>query len=118
MLNLKGYAGLEISLKVVKPSNAHLRITLSDAVSPKTGEKYGPDEMWWFDCDAHVLKTNQGCITIRAPFNSFYLSHGAGTRHNDRIFDLSKIIAYEINLVSRQNEHPKGIIFVKSLRGY
>ena len=118
LLNLKDYAGLEISLKVVKPSDARLRITLSDAVSYKSGEKYGSDEMWWFDCDAQVLRANPGWITIRAPFKSFYLSLGAGARHNDRIFDLSKIIAYEINLISRPNEHPEGIILVNSIRAY
>ena len=115
---MKKYTGIEINLKVLKPSNARLRITLSDLATCKIGERRVSDEMWCFDFNLEILKSSEGWITIRAPFRSFYLSYGAGTRLNDGKMDLSKIIAYEINLISKKNDHPKGVILVNSLRAY
>lgn len=110
--------GIELELRVVVPSNAKLRITLSDVASPKDINKRGLDELWWFDLDDKLLAQKKGWIAVHAPFNKFYESYGAGTRQNDHRLDLSNIVAYEINLVSKGGFHPKGIISLKSVRTY
>lgn len=109
--------GIEFDLKVVVPSSAKLRLTLSDIVSSKDINS-DRDEMWWFDCEDDLIDETKDWITIHAPFENFKISYGAGTRHNDYKMDFSKTIAFEINLTSNANEHPKGVILVKSLRTY
>ena len=115
-LNLEGYQGLDLDLKVEKASpEAFLRITLSDL---SDDEKKG-DEMWWFDADLNLLqKTSTQWKTIRMPFDKFRVSSGEGTRHNDYQLNLGKIAAYEINLVSNAVKHPKGVILIDSFRTY
>ena len=114
-LDLSQYRGLEMNLKVEAPSEARLRITLSDIENLGEHE----DEMWWFDFDPGLLKNGtRQWITLRAPFEGFYLSWGGGTRQNDGKRNLSKIVAFEINLISPSQEHPKGTILVDFLHAY
>lgn len=116
VLNLQDFHGLKLDIKVEEPSNGNLRVTLSDVVNIN---KRGVDELWWFDFKSEVLA---GPIdqwqTLTLPFKNFYESYGAGTRHNDSKLDLSKIVAYEINIVSEGRTHIKGTIVVNSLVTY
>lgn len=118
-LDLNGYTGLELDVNVEIPSNALLRITLADVEKLKDAGKHGADELFWLDFDPGVLGNGtKKWGTLRAPFKDFYLSYGDGVRHNDGQIDLSKIVAYEINIVSKSGEHPKGVILVNSLRAF
>lgn len=112
-LNLEGYSGVEFKLKVELPArNTLLRITLADT-------RGGQDELWWFDCEPGTIETKTvNWITIRVPFERFYLSYGAGTRHNDGVFDIRNIIAYEINLVSTAVTNASGVILMDSLQTF
>ena len=116
VMDLRGYDGLEMQLKVERPSSAKLRIALSDVVHPNTSE--AEDEMWWFDVPPGEMVPAQEWITFCAPFKDFYLSYGAGTRHNDGRLNLASIIAYEINLISEGNDSPRGILILRSVRAY
>lgn len=110
--------GVELRLRVEEPSEVHLRITLCD-VESRSKMQHGSDELWWYDLPADVLKTSPGkWTTLRAPFKKFALSYGAGTRHNDGRQDFSKVVAFEINVISKAGEQAKGTIQVSSLRGY
>ncbi|NIM16351.1 MAG: hypothetical protein GTO45_30510 [Candidatus Aminicenantes bacterium] len=115
-LDLKDYNGLKLNLKVEEPSNGILRITIADVVNLG---KRSDDELWWFDFKNGVLAGPTGeWQTLTLPFNKFYESYGAGTRHNDSKLNLSKIIAYEINIVSKGKTHLKGTIVLNSLVTY
>ena len=113
--NLSVYGGLSLLLKVEAPSpETTLRISLSDIVDGQEQE----DENWWFDCEISLLKRKtQGWIEVLIPFDSFYISYGAGTRHNDYKKNLREIIAYEINLISKSEKKQNGIILLNRLRG-
>jgi len=116
VLNLTGYEGLRLDLKVEVPSDARLRVTLADVVDIN---RRGRDEIWWFDFKGDVLKGSKDqWQTLTLPFKDFYESYGAGTRHNDRNFDFSKMAAYEINIVSEGRAHPKGAVVVNSLLAF
>lgn len=117
IIDIGNCTGLEFEMKVMVPSSAKLRLTLSDIISPKDINS-GRDELWWFDFEDDLLNEAKGWNTVRAPFENFKISYGDGTRHNDYKMDFSKTIAFEINLTSNANEHPKGIILLKSLRTY
>ena len=103
---------------VDEPSGAGLRMTLCDVESPEYAHVHGRDEMWWFDFKDDLLSKKHDWTKVRAPFEDFYVSFGSGTRHNDRSMDLSKIVAFEINLISKAGEHPKGRIGVRAVRAY
>lgn len=108
--------GLKLTLKVEQASGAMLRITLSDVSNPRERHR---DELWWHDVTESDLSKNIGTwITLSFPFSDFYKSHGAGTRHNNGQFDLSGIVAYEINLVTNGFVSETGVILVKSLATY
>jgi hypothetical protein len=114
-LDLSAYEGVELTFKVASPSNALLRITLSDL---EEGSKSG-DEMWWFDCPPETLKNaTTSWQTIRIPFRKFSLSWGAGTRHNDRRWNASRVVAYEVNILSPPREQPQGAIVLESLQAF
>jgi hypothetical protein len=118
-MDLSDYTGLELDVKVEIPSNAILRITLADVENLKDAGKHGADELWWFDFDPGVLKNaTKKWVTIRAPFKDFYLSWGDGTRRNNGQKDLSMIVGYEVNIVSKNSEYPRGSILVNSLRAF
>lgn len=113
MLDLTGYNGLKLNLKVEASSDARLRVTLADITSI---DRRGNDERWWFDFKDDVLngpKDQWQPLTL--PFKKFYESYGAGTRHNDGRLDLSKIVAYEVNIVSKGRTHSQGTVVVNSL---
>lgn len=118
-LSLSRYSGLEMEVKVETPSNASLRLTLSDVETLEDAQKHGSDELWWYDFPlATLANTTQEGIKLRAPFQAFYLSYGEGVRHNNRAKDFARIVAYEISLISEGGEQPKGVISVNSLRAY
>lgn len=118
VLDMSECSGIEFDLKVHEPSNASLRMTLCDVQSPEDINKHGKDEMWWFDYNDGLSNEAKNWVTVRAPFENFRRSRGAGTRHNDYELDLSKIVAYEINLISKAGKHPKGTILVRSFRTF
>jgi hypothetical protein len=113
-IDLDGYTGLELMVRVDQPSSeAFLRISLADLAS----DSLKTDELWWFDCDKSLLSLTPAEWTrISIPFNRFVCSHGAGTRHNDYKLNLKKIIAYEINIVSYTGKHAAGMASFDSLR--
>ena len=115
-LNLQGYQGLRLRLKIETPTEAaFLRITVCDmSKDTSTG-----DEMWWFDCPKELLTGMAGkWVSVQAPFDSFKESSGEGTRHNDGKLDLSRISAYEVNLVSESKAEQSGTILINNLRAY
>ncbi len=113
LMDLSGYTALKFDLKVETLAEAKLRMTLADAVS---ASQRNSDELWWFDLTTDALGDSSGqWRTMTVPLREFYLSHGTGTRHNDGRFDRSKITAYEINVISENGKHPRGIFLVNSL---
>jgi hypothetical protein len=118
VLDFSDCTGIEFDLKVLEPSSAKLRLTVLDVGETNAENNRGSDEMWWHDFDIGLLNKSGEWILVRAPFENFRLSYGQGTRHNDGKFDTSRIIGYEINLVSSQNDHPVGIIKIGSIRPY
>jgi len=117
--NLSKYKGLELKLKVETPSNAMLRLTLADVVSTGDVGKKGADELWWYGFHESVMKIKPGkWQTLKVPFKKFYESWGTGTRYNDGKLNLSKIVAFEINLISNDSFSTKGTIVVNSLAAY
>ena len=52
------------------------------------------------------------------PFAGFYESYGAGTRHNDHKLDLSRVTAYEVNMVAKAGESPEGVVIFNALTSY
>lgn len=118
-LDLSGYQGIKIDVKILTPSNARLRLTLADVATLADAPMHGADEMWWFDVPRdEVLKAQQQWVKLQVPFRAFYRAYGAGTRHNDGRLDVSKIVAYELNVISAAGESPQGAFLVKALRAY
>ncbi|MBI3195300.1 MAG: CIA30 family protein [Ignavibacteriae bacterium] len=116
LVDLSGFTGLKLSVKIEVLSKAHLRLTLSDVADSK---KIDNDELWWFDFDASVLNDHSGkWKTLTLPFKKFTLSYGEGSRRNDGRLDISRIKAYEINFVLEGSAHVKGTIIVDYLRAY
>lgn len=115
-VDLTGYKGLELNLKVEIPSpNVILRITLVDLMD--NNEKI--DELWWFDCEPGLLTGKiKNWIKIRIPFDDARLSYGGGSRHNDSKLNLKKIFAYEINLILEAGEKVGSSILLNSLCAY
>lgn len=118
-LDLSGYEGVKIDLKILTPSNARFRLTVSDVARLADAQIHGADEMWWFDVPRdEVRKAQQQWVTLQVPFGAFYRAYGEGTRHNDGRLDVSKIVAYELNVISAAGESPQGAFLVKALRAY
>jgi hypothetical protein len=115
-MNLEAYKGLELHLRVDVPSpDAFLRITLADL----TDDMRGGDEMWWCDSDKSLLKRRAlEWVKIRIAFSRCVLSSGEGTRQNDYRMNLKKIIAYEVNVISKHGTHPNGVLLLDSLHAY
>ncbi len=120
VLDMSGCEGLELELQVELPSNAKLRLTMSDVRSLAEFQKHGHkvDEMWWYDFDNGTLKEKNGWVKLRAPFNDFYASRGAGTRHNNGKKDISKIVSYEINVVLEGDVIAAGTFLVHGIHAY
>lgn len=114
-LDLSTYEGVELTFRVASPSKALLRITLSDLDERSETS----DEMWWFDFPAETLNNaTTSWQKIRIPFRAFYLSWGAGTRQNDRRWNASRIVAYEVNVLSPPDEQPQGAMLLESLQAF
>lgn len=120
VLDVSECEGIEIELKVELRSNAKLRLTISDVKSLAEFQKRGhrADEMWWYDFDDNTLKKKSGWMKLRAPFKRFYISRGAGTRHNDGKKDISKIVSYEINVVLEGDVIAAGTFLVHGVHAY
>jgi hypothetical protein len=116
--DLSGYEGLALEVRTEAATNTRFRITLADVTKVEDFAKHGADEMWWFDAPADFLTPGGKAVTLYAPFADFYPSYGAGARHNDGRLDLSKIVAFEINLVSSGPRSGQGVLFVDCLRAY
>jgi hypothetical protein len=116
--NFQGYEGLALEVRTEAATNTRFRITLTDVTKVEDFAKHGADEMWWFDAPADLLTPGGKEVTVYAPFAAFYPSYGAGARRNDGRLDLSKIVAFEINLVSSGPQSGQGILFVDCLRAY
>lgn len=118
-LDLSGYEGVKLDIKILTPSNARLRLTLSDVATLADAPRHGADDMWWYDVPRdEVLKAQQQWVTLQVPLRAFYRAYGEGTRHNDGRLDVSKIVAYELNVISAAGESPQGAFLVKALRAY
>lgn len=117
--NLNDYNGLCIVYKNISSSKVIIRLTLRDILnSPKINEIN--DEMWWFDdFDKYITDIHNGWITVKIPFNKFYLAKGEGTRHNDKRLDLNNIKAYEVNLISSgKDKMVNGEAYIRSVKLY
>jgi hypothetical protein len=100
------------------PSKRAMGLNLLEQLSPAGLKKLDQRLLSAANRDEKEGNLDQAARKYRAPFRFFILSSGVGTRQNDGMMDLSKIIAYELNLVSKKNDHPKGVILVNSLRAY
>jgi len=112
-INLSKYNGLKMNLYVMKPCDAKFRMTLCDL--NKSGNS---DEMWWHDFEENILSKKGKWIKLKAPFDKFKISHGGGTRHNDNKLDLSRVVGYEINVISSSKDDVSGIFVVDKLSAY
>jgi hypothetical protein len=110
--------GLKFTIKVVKPTNAILRVTFCDAGENRDLNIHGADEMWWFDFKDVPLNKKGKWQTLYAPFDKFTLSYGIASRIHDGKMDISKFVAYEINIISEEGKYAKGDILIESLRIY
>ena len=118
-LDVSQYSGLKLDLKVLTPSQARLRLTLADVATLADAHTHGKDELWWFDVPPVVVSNaQQHWITLQAPCRAFYRAYGAGTRDNDAKLALAKIVAYELNVLSKGQEYPQGEFLVKALQAY
>jgi hypothetical protein len=118
LLDLRKYEGLALSVRTQTAENSRFRITLTDVRTSSDAKKHGADEMWWFDAPAGFLDPGVGTQTLYAPFRDFYLNFGEGARWNDGKLDLSRIVAFEINLVSDAGREGRGTVMVDCLRAY
>lgn len=118
LLDLRRYEGLALSVRTEAAENSRLRITLTDVRDERDAARHGADELWWFDAPAALLTPGTGVQTLYAPFEEFYLGYGAGMRHNDGKLDLSRIVAFEINLVSTGGGEGRGTVIVDCLRAF
>lgn len=113
-VDLTGCTGVEVEIRNERPSDAQLRLTLCDVTSPADSS----DEMWWFDFPRGSLSRTGEVLTLRAPFRRFEISSGSGTRQNDGKLDLTRITAYEINVLSAPGERPNGAFVLQAIRAY
>jgi len=102
----------------IKLARAQVKVSLIQLLTSKDPSKRAMGLNLLEQLDEKEGNLDQAARKYRAPFRFFNLSSGVGTRQNDGMMDLSKIIAYELNLVSKKNDHPKGVILVNSLRAY
>ena len=114
--DLSSYSGIKLRMRIVKPADAILRITIAD-IDPKTAP-YASDELWW--CDFQNLTTDPAgeWKILVCPFNSFTVSNGFGARQNDQKLDLQNIIAFEISVLSRTKARINGSLEIDSLAAY
>jgi hypothetical protein len=114
ILDLGSYSGLKAHLRVDVPAGAILRITMADVI----GEEMRNDELWWCDNKDILSEKSDQWQTVTCPFTDFYLASGVGTRQNDQKMDLTRIVAYEINIVSETPTLLEGDIVVNLLEAY
>lgn len=118
VLDLRQYEGLALSVRTEMAENSRFRLTLTDVRNSADVNQHGADEMWWFDAPRNLLTPGAGMQTLYAPFSDFYLNYGDGARRNDGSLDLSRIVAFEINLVSGAAREGRGTVIVDCLRAY
>lgn len=112
LTDLSAYAGLSLRLRIEEPADAKLRLSLADV------DIEGHDELWWCDHEGVLNSTPGEWQTVDCPFAKFYVSSGEGTRQNDYNLDLTRIGAYELNIISAAGTHPAGVIVADSLVAY
>jgi len=118
VMDFSNCKGIQLQIKNEAPTDTKLRLTFCDVKNNEDINKHGAGEMWWFDFDDGILNNQGDWITLFAPFNKFFISEGSGARHNDYEMDISKAVAFEINVVSKKGKHSKGDILIKAIRMY
>ena len=118
VLDMSQCQGIEFDFSVDVSSNARLRMTITDVVDSADINNHGADEMWWFDFRSGVLRDSKNWITLQVPFENFRSCYGEGCRVNDRKLDLSKIIAFEFNIVSNSKNLQRGTFLIRDVRTY
>lgn len=108
-VDLSDRTGLSLALRVERPSDARLRVTLSDQAAG------GGDDLWWLDLDADILARETGWIDLQLPFDGFRPCHGRGCRTNDRALDLSRVVAWEINVLETEGGRGQGVILLRNI---
>lgn len=113
-VDLSQASGLFLTYSIGVPSQARLRLTLSDHVDGQ-----GSD-MWWYDFEEDVLawpasRSLSLPYLALIPFFAFKPCHGDGCRQNDGRLDLSTITAYEINILSEPGQTETGQVVIHSL---
>lgn len=104
--DLAGATALRLTLRSTAPSDARLRLTLSD-----TGAGRG-DDLWWADLDPGLLAADRGWISVEIPVAAFRPCHGLGCRTNDRRLDLGSLAGWEINLLADPGPPRSGTLLV------
>lgn len=112
LTDLSAYAGLSLRLRIEEPTDAMLRLTLVDV------DAEGYDELWWCDHKSALNSAPGEWQAVDCPFAKFKVSEGEGTRQNDYNLDLTRIGAYELNIISTAGTHPAGVIVADSLVAY
>lgn len=118
VMDFSNCKGFQLKIKIDNPSDAKLRLTFFDIENDEDINKHGAGEMWWFDFDDGILNEQGSWIMLLAPFNEFEISYGEGSRHNDYKLDISKSIAFEINVISKKGKHSKGDLSIKLIGTY
>ena len=109
--DLRSFKGVKINIKVVEPAEVQFRLTLIDLQGDR-------EELWWHNFPRALLKSKKEWATFCLPFDTFILSHGVGTRHNNFKIDLEKISGYEINLISTSDNAESCVILVNDILTY
>lgn len=109
-VDLSDATGLEFPLTIVASSGTSMRMTLSDV------DGSARDDLWWADLGPILGK--EGSDVVRVPFSSFRRCSGDGCRLNDGRLNLSRVIAYEFNLLSGPGATEKGSLVIDILRPY
>jgi hypothetical protein len=115
--DLSSYEGLELKIESAQAKNTLLRLTLCDVDEQESFRLHGADEMWWFDMPKSIFDQRK-LITAKAPFKNFEPAYGEGARRRDGRLDLSKIVAYEINLMTSGTASGNGLLRLYSIRAY
>lgn len=119
---LDSASGIQFDLKTVKGHfNCKLRLAVCVVNIQRDFYRHGADKMWWYDnfpvwilCDGEA-----GWVSLKASFDKFEKSYGYGTRADNKELDPGMIVAYEISVVSdNQNEKVSGEFFIGNVRAY
>lgn len=116
LINLSGFSGVTLHLRVEQSANTLLRITLVDIEQGQEVGIKGGDELWWCNLENVMDNSTGEWQTITCPFEDFV--QGAVGRNNDLMLDLERIIGYEFTIVSESGTNPNGIVELDSFTAY